>query len=44
MPSHVAPETLGSIHEGGELSYSLAHAPGGWKQRRASRGACRWRL
>ena len=28
MPSHVAPETPGSIHEGGELGYSLAHAYG----------------
>ncbi|MFB9907620.1 phosphoketolase family protein [Allokutzneria oryzae] len=27
-PSHVAPETPGSIHEGGELGYSLAHAYG----------------
>ncbi|HEX5443383.1 MAG TPA: phosphoketolase family protein [Pirellulales bacterium] len=28
IPSHVAPETPGSIHEGGELGYSLAHAAG----------------
>ena len=28
MPSHVAPETPGSIHEGGELGYSLSHAFG----------------
>ncbi len=28
MPSHVAPETPGSIHEGGELGYSLSHAYG----------------
>jgi len=28
VPSHVAPETPGSIHEGGELGYSLAHACG----------------
>jgi len=28
VPSHVAPETPGSIHEGGELGYSLAHAFG----------------
>ena len=28
IPSHVAPETPGSIHEGGELGYSLAHACG----------------
>src|SRR5713101_6633220 len=26
VPSHVAPETPGSIHEGGELGYSLVHA------------------
>ena len=26
IPSHVAPETPGSIHEGGELGYSLSHA------------------
>jgi xylulose-5-phosphate/fructose-6-phosphate phosphoketolase len=28
IPSHVAPELPGSIHEGGELGYSLAHAYG----------------
>ncbi|HEY1264874.1 MAG TPA: phosphoketolase family protein, partial [Terriglobales bacterium] len=28
IPSHDAPETPGSIHEGGELGYSLAHASG----------------
>jgi xylulose-5-phosphate/fructose-6-phosphate phosphoketolase len=28
IPSHVAPETPGSIHEGGELGYALAHAVG----------------
>ena len=28
IPSHTAPETPGSIHEGGELGYSLAHAYG----------------
>jgi xylulose-5-phosphate/fructose-6-phosphate phosphoketolase len=28
VPSHTAPETPGSIHEGGELGYSLAHAYG----------------
>ena len=28
IPSHAAPETPGSIHEGGELGYSLAHAHG----------------
>ena len=26
IPSHTAPETPGSIHEGGELGYSLSHA------------------
>jgi xylulose-5-phosphate/fructose-6-phosphate phosphoketolase len=34
IPSHVSPETPGSIHEGGELGYSLAHA-----LRRRRRGA-----
>ncbi|MFE9401545.1 phosphoketolase [Streptomyces sp. NPDC006530] len=28
VPSHVAPQTPGSIHEGGELGYSLSHAYG----------------
>jgi len=28
VPSHVSPQTPGSIHEGGELGYSLAHAYG----------------
>jgi xylulose-5-phosphate/fructose-6-phosphate phosphoketolase len=28
IPSHVAPQTPGSIHEGGELGYSLSHAFG----------------
>lgn len=28
IPSHTAPETPGSMHEGGELGYSLAHAYG----------------
>jgi len=28
IPSHVSPQTPGSIHEGGELGYSLAHAYG----------------
>ncbi len=28
IPSHTAPETPGSIHEGGELGYSLSHAYG----------------
>jgi xylulose-5-phosphate/fructose-6-phosphate phosphoketolase len=28
IPSHAAPETPGSIHEGGELGYSLTHAYG----------------
>ncbi len=28
IPSHAAPETPGSIHEGGELGYSIAHAFG----------------
>ncbi|WP_203564064.1 hypothetical protein [Deefgea sp. CFH1-16] len=28
IPSHVAPETPGSMHEGGELGYSVSHAYG----------------
>ncbi len=28
IPSHAAPDTPGSIHEGGELGYALAHAFG----------------
>ena len=28
VPSHCAPETPGSINEGGELGYSIAHAFG----------------
>jgi len=28
IPSHVGPQTPGSVHEGGELGYSLAHATG----------------
>ena len=28
VPSHASPDTPGSIHEGGELGYSLAHAYG----------------
>ena len=28
IPSHIAPETPGSLHEGGELGYSLVHAYG----------------
>jgi xylulose-5-phosphate/fructose-6-phosphate phosphoketolase len=28
IPSHVGPATPGSIHEGGELGYSLMHATG----------------
>ncbi|HQW19881.1 MAG TPA: phosphoketolase family protein [Rhodocyclaceae bacterium] len=28
IPSHISPETPGSIHEGGELGYSLSHAYG----------------
>ena len=41
VPSHVAPETPGSIHEGGELGYVLTHAFGaalaGWGSRRLQR-------
>ena len=35
IPSHVAPETPGSIHEGGELGYSVVHAS--WRCLRQSR-------
>src|SRR6266478_160588 len=28
IPSHVAPETPGSIHEGGELGYAISHSYG----------------
>ena len=38
IPSHCAPETPGSIHEGGELGYSLSHAWSGVGQPRADRG------
>jgi xylulose-5-phosphate/fructose-6-phosphate phosphoketolase len=38
IPSHVAPQTPGSIHEGGELGYSLSHAP--WR-RDGQPGPCR---
>ena len=38
IPSHVAPETPGSIHEGGELGYSLSHAFGAaFEKRRLDR-------
>ena len=36
IPSHAAPETPGSIHEGGELGYSIMHA---WRRVRQSRPA-----
>jgi xylulose-5-phosphate/fructose-6-phosphate phosphoketolase len=39
IPSHVAPETPGSIHEGGELGYALSHAFG----RRSTTPTCSWR-
>jgi xylulose-5-phosphate/fructose-6-phosphate phosphoketolase len=42
IPSHAAPEKPGSIHEGGELGYSLAHAwtrPGSGDRRST---ACKW--
>lgn len=39
IPSHVAPEVPGSIHEGGELGYSLAHAYGA----ALDNPACWWR-
>ena len=40
IPSHVAPETPGSIHEGGELGYSLAHAFGAVADNPALIAAC----
>ena len=44
IPSHVAPETPGSIHEGGELGYALSHAyRRSLRQSRSDRGGCRRR-
>ena len=46
IPSHVSPETPGSIHEGGELGYSLSHAFGAaFDNPGSDRGVCgrRWR-
>ncbi len=40
IPSHAAPETPGSIHEGGELGYSLAHAFGAAFDNRDLLAAC----
>jgi xylulose-5-phosphate/fructose-6-phosphate phosphoketolase len=40
IPSHVAPETPGSIHEGGELGYALAHAFGAAFDNPDLLGAC----
>jgi len=40
VPSHVAPETPGSIHEGGELGYSLSHAFGAVLDNRDLIAAC----
>ena len=40
IPSHVAPETPGSINEGGELGYSLAHAYGAVFDNPDLLGAC----
>jgi xylulose-5-phosphate/fructose-6-phosphate phosphoketolase len=40
IPSHVAPETPGSIHEGGELGYVLAHAFGAVLDNPALIAAC----
>ena len=41
IPSHVAPETPGSIHEGGELGYALSHAFGAAFDTPVARGG-RW--
>jgi xylulose-5-phosphate/fructose-6-phosphate phosphoketolase len=43
IPSHAAPETPGSIHEGGELGYALAHAYGAAFDNPESRATSRWR-
>ncbi|MBI3456544.1 MAG: phosphoketolase family protein [Candidatus Rokubacteria bacterium] len=40
IPSHAAPETPGSIHEGGELGYALAHAYGAALDNRDLIAAC----
>ncbi|MEZ0077528.1 phosphoketolase, partial [Planotetraspora sp. GP83] len=40
IPSHVAPQTPGSIHEGGELGYALAHAYGAAYDNRGLVVAC----
>ncbi|MGH8968700.1 MAG: phosphoketolase family protein [Actinomycetes bacterium] len=40
VPSHVAPETPGSIHEGGELGYALVHAYGAALDNRGLLVAC----
>jgi xylulose-5-phosphate/fructose-6-phosphate phosphoketolase len=40
IPSHVAPETPGSIHEGGELGYALVHAFGAVFDNRDLIAAC----
>ncbi len=40
IPSHVAPETPGSIHEGGELGYALSHAFGAVFDNRDLIAAC----
>lgn len=40
ISSHVAPETPGSIHEGGELGYSLAHAAGAVLDNKGLIAAC----
>lgn len=40
IPSHVAPETPGSIHEGGELGYALSHAYGAVLDNRSLIAAC----
>lgn len=44
VPSHVAPETPGSINEGGELGYSLAHAFGAWRITRISSPPAWWAM
>jgi len=43
IPSHASPETPGSIHEGGELGYSLSHSFGAVFDNPDRRCLCGWR-
>ena len=42
ISSHVSPEMPGSIHEGGELGYSLAHAAGAVLDNKDFQSNCLW--